>query len=352
MKHLVRGCWRERGYVYATRAEEIARMHGILRPARLASNESPFPPSPKAVEMAVHSLQHANRYPPESLESLQCMLQRVYGDYHFVIGSGMDGVIETVVRMLVDPRDRVVIATPTFSFYGVASAAQGAEVVSVPRDPEDFSVDPDRFIEACRGAKLAFLCSPNNPTGNITEKEVIGKIAESIDAILFLDNAYVEFSGEEYTPLMRRYQNLVIGRTMSKIHSLAGLRLGYAFVPGWFVPFYRRAATPFAVNVVTAAAAEGALSDREHTSRTRDHIRRWRQRYREEIRFRTYPSESNFVLIDVAPHTGDAAMEMLAARGVLVRSCTSFPGLGDHFIRVSIGDDWENERFIEEINSL
>ncbi|HZD43700.1 MAG TPA: histidinol-phosphate transaminase [Methanomicrobiales archaeon] len=351
-ENLVRNCFSRGGYSYATKAMEIAREAGYTNPARLASNENPLPPSPLALKKAGEALAQANRYPPESLSSLQCALQRVYGDYSFAIGSGMDGVIETVVRVLVDPGERVVIATPTFSFYGMAATAQGASIISLPRKREDFSVDVEAFIHACRGAKLAFLCSPNNPTGTLTPPGQVKEILESIEGMLFLDCAYVEFSSCDYTPLIREYENLIIGRTMSKIYSLAGLRLGYAFMPDWLLPYYERAATPFAVNVVTAAAAEGALADREHVKKSQEHVRFWRERIRNSVRFPTYPSEANFILVDVSPYTGDEAMERCAKKGVLVRSCTSFPMLGDHFIRVSIGDAWENERFLEVIDQI
>jgi len=351
MQRSVRRCWQGGGYVYATRAEEIARTHGFDRPARLASNENPFPPSPLAVERAKEAIERANRYPPESLGLLQEAFGAAYPGHRFVFGNGMDGIIETVVRVLVDPGDRVVIAAPTFSFYGLAAAAQSACVEFVPRR-DDFTVDIDAFVAAARGAKLAFLCTPNNPTGTSTPPEDVAEILDRIDGVLFLDNAYVEFSGMDYMPLARRFDNLVIGRTMSKAYSLAGLRFGYASVPEWFARFYMRAATPFSVNVVTAAAAAGALADRDHVERSVEHVRKWRKRLADECSRPTFPSAANFVLIDVAPLTGNQAMEQLAARGVLVRTCNSFPGLGDHYIRVSVGEAGENEKFLHEIHQL
>jgi len=352
MRRLVRACYAgAAGYSYAKKAEDVAREHGIDRVARLASNENPRPPSPAAIEAAEAALREGNRYPDERTSARVEALRRYHGDYRFVTGAGMDGVIETVIRTGVEPGEAVVISTPTFSFYGIASAAHGARVVSVPRR-EDFSVDTAAFIEACRGAKLAFLCSPNNPTGNSVTSEAVEEILDGIEGLLFLDNAYVDFADIDYRPLMRRHENLVLGRTMSKIFALAGFRVGYAFAPEWLEQSYHRAATPFALNSVSAAAAFGALADLEQVRETRDHVRQWRRRFLDEVPYRTYPSDANFVMIDVVPKTGDEAVEHLAARGVLVRSCTSFPGLGDHYIRVSIGEDWENERFIEAIRDL
>jgi histidinol-phosphate aminotransferase len=180
----------------------------------------------------------------------------------------------------------------------------------------------------------------------------VKQILDATDSLLFLDNAYIEFADEGYDDLMAEYDNLVIGRTMSKAYSMAGMRLGYALVPAWFVPFYHRASTPFAVNRVTSAAAMGALSDPDHVKEIQAHVKRWRKRLLESISYPTFPSQTNFVLIDTAPYRGEEMMEALAKKGILVRSCESFPGLGDHYIRVNIGSDQENELFLSVINAL
>ena len=352
MRRLVRTCFSGAGgYAYAKSAADVAREHGIDRVALLASNENPRPPSPAVIEAATAALRTGNRYPDTRAGTLVEALRRYHGDYRFVTGVGMDGVIETVIRTVVEPGETVVVSTPTFSFYGIAAVAHGARVVNAPRR-EEFSVDAAAFVEACRGAKLAFLCSPNNPTGNSVPPEAVEEILDGMEGLLFLDNAYVDFADTDYRPLMRRHENLVIGRTMSKLFALAGLRVGYAFVPEWLEPCYHRAATPFALNSVSAAAAAAALADPDRVRETRDHVRRWRRRFIKEVPYGTFPTDANFVMIDVAPRTGDETVERLAAKGVLVRSCTGFPGLGDHYIRVSIGEDWENVRFLEAIRDL
>ena len=349
MERLVRNCFRVGGYSYARSAAEVAQKYGIARVARLASNENPRGPPPGAISNGCEALGKANRYPDECASGFREALRNYHGDYHFVTGVGMDGVIETSVRVLVDPGDRVVISTPTFSFYRLAAVAQGAEVVEVPRG-EGFSVDEDELVRSAKGAKLTFLCSPNNPTGNATPEAVIEGILEEIEGILFLDNAYVEFSDRDYLSLLRKHENLIIGRTMSKIFSLAGLRVGYAMVPAWFEPFYSRASTPHALNSVSSAAASSALNDRAHVKETRIYVKQWRERMSSSCRLPVNPSEANFIMVDVAPSKGDEMVERLASRGVLVRSCRSFRGLPDHYIRVSVGDLWENELFLEEIN--
>jgi histidinol-phosphate aminotransferase len=301
--------------------------------------------------MGTRMLSEANRYPDEKQVSLNDALRKRYGDYHFVTGVGMDGIIETTIRTLVEPTDLVVVSTPTFSFYRLSAIAHGAGVEEVARNL-DFSVDPEPFIEACEEAKLAFLCSPNNPTGNATSIGTIRQILDRIDCVLFLDNAYVEFSDYDYVSLMDDYENLVIGRTFSKAYSLAGLRVGYAFVPPWFRSYYLRASTPHTLNSVSAGSAAIALMDRDHVTRAKERAGKWRGDYAKRVKFPVYPADANFVMVDVSPYTSDEAVEKLASMGVLVRSCRSFRCLPDHFVRVSIGDDWENEMCIEALNSL
>jgi histidinol-phosphate aminotransferase len=352
MERLVRSCYKKKsGYVFAKKAEDIAREYGMTRIARLASNENPEPLAPAALAAAEEALRTVNRYPDEKVNVLMHALRSHYAHEHFVTGVGMDGVIETIIRTLVEPGEKVAVSTPTFSFYALAAMGQGAEVVTIPREA-NFSVDPKKLIRAAKDAKITVLCSPNNPTGNATPIPVVEEVLEGIDGLLFLDNAYVEFSGIDYLPLMRRHENLVLGRTFSKVHSLAGLRIGYAFTPRWLPPWYQRAGTPFTVNAVSMAAASAALSDKGHAERYIAQVKRWRKRFTEEIKYPVLPSDANFVMVDVAPHTGDEMVEELARKGVVVRSCRSFSGLANHYIRVSIGEDWENELFLEAVNTL
>lgn len=351
MKRSVRGCYQSEGYVFAKNAADVVKQHGLERVARLASNENPDPPSDVVLKLGYEALSHANRYPDELQVSLHDALTVAHGNYPFVTGVGMDGVIETTIRTLVEPGDLVAISTPTFSFYRLSAIAQGAGVVEVPRGP-GFEVEPVPFIEACEEAKLAFLCTPNNPTGNGTSVEMIRKILEHIECVLFLDNAYVEFSDLDYLPLLRDYDNLVIGRTFSKAYSLAGLRVGYAFVPGWFRPYYLRAATPHTLNAVSAAAAVAALSDIQHVETARARVIRWRKELSGRLNYPALPSDANFIMVDVAPLKSDEAVDRLARMGVLVRSCRSFRGLEDHYVRVSIGADWENEMCIDAFSRV
>lgn len=353
MKRLIRPVYNSGGYVFASKAADIARSAGFKNPARLASNENPYPPPTEVIEQAEQALQKANRYPDESSSDLRLSLKKRFGDFAYVSGVGMDGVIETVIRTVIDKGDRVVVSTPTFSFYRLAAEAYGGEVIDIRRN-FDFSVDTGSLSDAASdsGAKLVFLCTPNNPSGNVTPRKDIEKILDSIDGMLFLDNAYVDFCDEDYISLMEDYENIIIGRTMSKHYGLAGLRVGFGIVPGWFAEYYERAQTPFVLNSVSMAAATAALRNDSYTSEYLSVVKEWRERFISESPYPAVSGGANFVMFDVSPYKGDEAVEKLARKGVIVRSCASFPGLGDNYIRVSIGEPWENEMFLKEINSL
>ena len=160
--------------------------------------------------------------------------------------------------------------------------------------------------------------------------------------MLFLDNAYIEFCDTDYLPLLADHENLVIGRTMSKAYALAGARVGYAFAPAWILPYYRRASTPFTLNSLSAHAAIGALDDREGMEAYVRHVRLWREKVFQGMRLSGHPFGCKLHHGRCLPMDRGCDGGRTCPRGVIVRSCASFRGLPDHFIRVSIGADWEN----------
>ncbi len=351
MKLQIRSEYNGKGYVYAASAADIAKETGFDKIARLASNENPFEPSPSIRKAAEEALRDINRYPdPSSAKIREAIIRNIFDAPVVVSGSGMDGVIETVIRVVVAPGDKVAVAAPTFSVYGLAAKAASAEIVNI-QSKDDFTIDVDAFIEGAKDAKLSFLCTPNNPTGTTVPADDVKRILENISGFLFLDCAYIEFADEDYYQLLS-YDNLIIGRTLSKVYGLAGLRIGYAFVPEWFVGPYMAGVTPFSLNCVSEVAGVAALENPECRDALVSHVRSWRRRFEEEIPYPVLPSGANFVLINTAPIKSDDAVKQLQKMGILVRSCSSFPGLGETYVRVSIGDDWENERFLEGVKKL
>lgn len=338
----LRGCLgRLKPYVAGRGIQEIAAKYGLPPDeiVKLGSNENPYGPSPKVFE-AIGSVR-PERYPePERLIDALADYAGTLPE-NVLIGAGMDGVMDTLTRLFLDPGDRALVYTPTFSYYEILTVTAGAEPVFLPRGPE-FDVPS----EVPAGMKMIFICSPNNPTGDTIPEEDLRGIVEVADGIVFLDEAYAEFSDQNFLPLVAEYENLVVGRTTSKAFGLAGMRLGYAVAPDWIAEEYRRAAPPFfGVTTPSVAAGIAALEDLEHMRRSVEAIRQERDRLMAAVpEFR--PSGGNFLYLETAEPSGKVA-ERLLGRGVIVRDCFSFRGAGDHALRVTVGTPEENDRFLQ-----
>ncbi|HNW37777.1 MAG TPA: aminotransferase class I/II-fold pyridoxal phosphate-dependent enzyme, partial [Methanosarcina vacuolata] len=152
--------------------------------------------------------------------------------------------------------------------------------------------------------------------------------------------------------LVREYDNLVVGRTFSKVFGLAGLRLGYGIMPEWLAKEYIRAATPFSVSLPALKAGIAALSDPEHHKRSVEIAREGRKYLKEKIPFKVYPSQANFVLVDVSPMKAKTVTQNLMKKGIIVRSCDSFREAGDTLIRVTAGTPEQNEKVIRAFETV
>ena len=318
---------------------EISRLYGVPpeKIVKLGSNENPYGPSPKVLS-ALQGIS-PERYPePEELmEGLAGYTG--HPEEMIVIGSGMDGVMDILTRLFLEKGDRTLIYTPTFSYYEILTTLCGATPLFVTRGPQ-FEIS----TEIPKDVKMIFICSPNNPTGNLTREEDVKKVLESTEAIVFLDEAYVEFADRSLLGLVKKYDNLVVGRTMSKAFGLAGMRLGYVVTPEWIAEQYRRVAPPFfGVTCASVAAGVAALYDLGYMHSSVDKIRMERERLRKETG--SHPSQANFLYLETAEPSNTMAEKFLQ-RGIIIRDCRSFRGAGDHHIRVSVGTPEENDLFL------
>jgi histidinol-phosphate aminotransferase len=223
----------------------------------------------------------------------------------------------------------------------VAAELCGARPQYRPRT-EGFAVE----ATVPAGVKMAFLCSPNNPTGNALSEENVRAVVEGTDAIVFLDEAYIEFAKKSLSCLVREYENLVVGRTLSKAFGLAGLRLGYAIAPPWIAEQYRRVAPLFSISSLSLAAGAAALGDRGWMKECVGRIVSERERMRERLPS-ALPSEANFLFLQTRQKSKGLA-EHLLSLGIVVRDCSSFYGCGEQGLRVTVGRREENERFLGE----
>lgn len=332
-------------YVAGKGFTEVSRKYDLLpeKIVKLGSNENPYGPSPKVAE----ALQNISpeRYPEP--EELMAGLAGYTGfpEEMIAIGAGMDGVMDTLTRLFLEKGDRTLIPTPTFSYYEILTVLCGASPVFSPRGSE-FEVP----MNIPADTKMAFICSPNNPTGNVTDEEEVRRLLESTDAILFLDEAYVEFAEQSLAKLVKEYDNLVVGRTLSKAFGLAGMRLGYAVAPEWIADQYKRAAPPFfGITCASVAAGIAALSDEPFMHNSVEKIRIERERLQNEIN--SHPSQANFLYLETE-EPSNSFVEEFQARGIIIRDCRSFRGAGENHVRVTVGTPSENDRFLSAYREI
>lgn len=347
---------RMKEYVAGRNIEEVARSYGIDEKdvIKLASNENCLGPSPAAVAAIKKAAGSIHLYPSVDAVELREALSAHYDMpvSNIVTGPGMDGVMETLLRVFLDKGDEVVVPVPTFSYYENVAGFSSAVPVFSKRKP-DYGIDiEDILSNVGERTKFVIITSPNNPTGNITSIEDIKKIAAAVRCLVFVDEAYIDFAGRSALDLVRKYDNVIVGRTMSKAWGLAGLRLGFAFVPEWVLGQYMKAATPHSISRVSIAAAIGALNDKEYYMRSVETVRKGRKYLSENIPFRTLPSDANFILMDVSPLKSKYVADECMKRGIILRDCTSFRGLGDTFVRVTVGTPAQNKRLVAALKEI
>jgi histidinol-phosphate aminotransferase len=321
---------------------------------KLNQNENPLGPSPAALAAASAALAGAARYPDATARALRDALAERWdlpADW-FLIGNGSDELFRLLAEAYLEAGDRVVLPTPSFAYYRIVTELMGAEPVSIPLAGGTMDL-PAMARAAQAGAKLLFICRPNNPTGGVFPEEAFHQFMSQVPAetLIVLDEAYREFDSTSFESerLIRRYPNLVITRTFSKLYGLAALRLGYGVAqPSIWAPLLT-IRDPFSVNAVAAAAGLGALTDQAHIQASLTLVadgKRFLYELCRELNLTYQPSEANFLLIDLGQPSAPIA-SALEERGVLVRPCASF-GLPTA-IRVTVGRPEENLAFANEL---
>jgi histidinol-phosphate aminotransferase len=304
---------------------------------KLNLNENAYGPSP-LVGMMFKDVP-LQEYPDSSLFLESLAKYTGYPESNIIVGAGMDEIITTISRLFLGQGDRALIPVPTYNVYEIATRLCGGMPFHWQR-LSGFKVGPN----PPNGMKIIFLCSPNNPTGNLIAEDTVRSIAESTDGIIFLDEAYAEFAEKSLLKLVEDYDNLVVGRTLSKAFGLAGLRLGYAVAPEWIAVQYRRIAPIFSISSLSLAAGIISLNDLKYMKETVSKIILERELLYSTLET-AFPSKGNFLFIRTQEKSC-LVMERLLSRGIVIKDCSSFPGAGDHFIRVTIGTPEQNKKFL------
>jgi len=347
-------------YVPGTPIEEVQREYGLEDVIKLASNENPLGPSPKAVEAIRAALPKLNLYP----DGQSYRLRHALGDFLDVdadcltVGNGADGIIMETCMAYLDADSEVIVSRCSFPVYDIYTHVMRASLVKTPL--RDYGLDLDAMAQAITPrTKLIFVCNPNNPTGTIVTAEEVAAFMERVPdhALVIFDEAYYELVDSDAYPETLDYvregrANVLVMRTFSKIFGLAGVRLGYAMgVPEVLAPL-NRVKEPFAVNLLAQAAGVAALEDTEFVQRTIEATQEERHFLYEQFErlgLETIRSHTNFMLVRVGPEACQV-QEELVKRGVIVRPCTGYDL--PEFLRVTVGSREQNARLVAALEEI
>jgi histidinol-phosphate aminotransferase len=332
-----------------------AKLEGVERPIRLASNESALGPSPKAVAAYRALAGDIHRYPDGGANELRRALGAHYNldPAQIICGAGSDELIGLLLRAYAGPDTEVLYSRHGFLMYPIGAMAVGATPIAVPE--RDLTADVDAILaRVTTKTRVVFIANPNNPTGTYLSSGELTRLHAGLpgNVLLGIDAAYAEFvNRNDYEPgfrLVNQAENVVMLRTFSKIFALAGLRLGWGYFPPAIADVMNRVRGPFNVSAAALAAGVAALEDTESLARARAHNDRWQPWLNEKMAalgLKPTPSVANFVLPcfpEDARHSADAAFRFLQANGILTRKMGGY-GLPDR-IRITVGTGQENEK--------
>lgn len=335
--------------------EELERELGISNAVKLASNENPLGPSPKALSALQKALTGLHRYPEGSgLLLRQALSDRLKWDASgIVLGNGSNEIIELLVRAFLEPGEEAVMADLTFVVYQLIVRAARGRPVAVPlrEGCHDLKEMRRRITDRTR---LIFICNPNNPTGTIVGQEAVGAFLRDVpeDLLVVFDEAYYEYVEDGVFPESLRFlqqgRNVVVLRTFSKIYGLAGLRIGYGMTTPEIAGVLNRVRQPFNTNHLAQVAALAALEDDGHVEKSRRVNEAGKSRLCRafgELGLSYLPTQTNFIYVDVG-RDGREIYQALLSHGVIVRHIE-----GTH-LRVTVGLEEENEKFIQALKRV
>lgn len=339
--------------------EELERELGISGAIKLASNENPLGPSPKAIKAMAEALEGLHRYPDGAGFGLRQALAQRYGlaQEQIVLGNGSNEIIEFLCRAFLRPGDLALAAAPSFLMYSKLVQVAGGQLKEVPL--ADFRLDLEALAQAIEPrTRLVFVNNPDNPAGTAFSSEELSDFLEKVPegVVVVLDEAYIDFASDPEvargTDFLDHQVPVVVMRTFSKAYGLAGLRVGFGLGPIEVMDLLHRVRQPFNSSILAQAAGVAALQDEEFLQRTLEITWQGLKDFYacfEALDLEYLPSQANFVLVRVGPNASAVADELLM-RGVIVRKMASY-SLPEH-LRISVGLPEENQRFINELTAI
>ena len=311
----------------------------------LDANESPF-------ENGI------NRYPDNKHKNLKTVISKNknINVNQVVFGNGTDEILDLIVRVFCNPnKDKIITLPPTYGMYDVIAKTNGVENIEIPLK-SDFSIDTDKILGLkTSNIKILFLCSPNNPTGNSFEINVLDNLIKKFNGIVVVDEAYIDFSSQKsLTNLIDKYENLIITQTMSKAYGMAGIRLGMGFSNQKIINYLNKIKPPYNINVLTERKALEELNKIDEIKKNIDLVLNQRKLLvssLEKLDFveKIYKSDANFLLVKV--DNADLRYNQLSEKGIIVRNRSNQP-LCQNCLRITIGTKIENNSLIKTLNEL
>ena len=311
----------------------------------LDANESPF-------ENGI------NRYPDNKHKNLKTVISKNknINVNQVVFGNGTDEILDLIVRVFCNPnKDKIITLPPTYGMYNVIAKTNGVENIEIPLK-SDFSIDTDKILDLkTSNIKILFLCSPNNPTGNSFEINVLDNLIKKFNGIVVVDEAYIDFSSQKsLTNLIDKYENLIITQTMSKAYGMAGIRLGMGISNNKIINYINKIKPPYNVNTLTENKALKELNKIDEIKKNIDLVLNQRMLLLtslEKLDFveKIYKSDANFLLVKV--DNADLRYNQLLEKGIIVRNRSNQP-LCQNCLRITIGTKIENNSLIKTLNEL
>lgn len=354
-------------YVPGKPIEETKREFGITRVIKLASNENPLGPSPKAIQAVKSALSDSHRYPDAGAFRLKQALGKHLGisTDSLIIGNGSNEIIDFLIRTFCLPGDSIVTSQMAFVAYKLCAQIHGVQTVETALTP-DLRFDLTAIAQAVKDnerARIVFIANPNNPTGTyVTTSELRALLKEiapirGSSVLVALDYAYWEYVTATDLPdaiaLLKEFPHVIVLRTFSKIYGLAGMRMGYAAGAPEVISALEKVRQPFNVNSLGLIAAEAALADRIFVSRSRklnrDGMKFWEENLK-RLGVPFWPSQGNFLLMDAYKGFGRSGGEIYQSclrKGVIFRPVANY-GMGQG-LRISVGTPAENKVALEAL---
>jgi histidinol-phosphate aminotransferase len=332
-------------YVPGKSIDEVKAKYGLDSVYKIASNENPLGPSPKAVQAMQKALVQVHRYPLGNAPELSALLaQKLEVDCkNLCFGNGSDELVWLLTTILVNAGDSVISSEPTFSEYGFCTQLMQGQYIPVPM--QDYCHQLPQILNAIQSnTKIIFICNPNNPTGTIIPKQELLDFIEAVppNILVVVDQAYIEYAQDSVDSISLIEQalsrpNLLLLRTFSKLYGLAGLRIGYAISHAELIAALYKVKQPFNVNILAQLAACAAIEDTEHCRASLELNTKGMQELQvqmDELQYPWLPSAANYLAVHVGP-TALSLVQYLEQSGVIIRSLKSF-GMPE-WVRITIG---------------